>query len=270
MGDTSTPGDQPTADMATIAAESVLIAGGGRAILLQIAHPHVGLGVAEHSDFTSDPFTRLRHTLSYVYAQVFGTEAERATVRAVVEAAHDRVAGTDDTVNSYSAHDPELQLWVAATLYDSAIRMHEHVYGPLGDERAEQVYLAYARLGTGLRMRPEQWPPSRAAFAAYWADALTELRVTPQSRAVAHSLLVGKALPLPLRAAMPLGRLVTLGTLPATLRGDYGFTWSAAQNRRFLRALALIRLVYPRLPRWLRQWPKNYFLRRIRRLAKTG
>ncbi|HZD17088.1 MAG TPA: oxygenase MpaB family protein, partial [Actinomycetota bacterium] len=33
-------------------AETVLLLGGGRALLMQIAHPRVAAGVADHSDFT--------------------------------------------------------------------------------------------------------------------------------------------------------------------------------------------------------------------------
>ena len=40
--------------------ERVLLAGWGRAILLQIAHPKVARGVAEHSGFASDRWGRLR------------------------------------------------------------------------------------------------------------------------------------------------------------------------------------------------------------------
>ena len=270
MTSTTAPSDSPTPDIDTIAAEGVLIAGGGRAILLQIAHPQVGLGVATHSDFASDPLRRLRHTLSYVYVQVFGSELEQQMVRDLVEAAHNRVAGIDDSGTPYSAHDPELQLWVAATLYDSAIRMHELVYGPLDDELAERVYRSYASLGTGLRMRAEQWPATRAAFADYWNEALTQLRVTPEARTVARALLAGTTLPVALRAAMPVGRLITAGTLPPALRSDYGLAWSSRHERRFRRCLSVIRMLYPHLPRWLRHWPKDHLMRGIRSMPQTG
>ena len=94
--------------MRDVSAEGALLAGGGAAILLQVADPSVAAGVAKHSDFASRPLLRLRTTLTYVYAVVFGTESEALAVRAMVDRAHGPVAG---------AFDPELQLWVAATLY---------------------------------------------------------------------------------------------------------------------------------------------------------
>jgi uncharacterized protein (DUF2236 family) len=42
-----------------INAESVLLLGGGRALLMQAAHPLVAAGVADHSDFTAGPLGAL-------------------------------------------------------------------------------------------------------------------------------------------------------------------------------------------------------------------
>jgi uncharacterized protein (DUF2236 family) len=55
-----------TLRLTDVAREGVLLAGGARAILLQLANPAVGRGVARHSDFASNPLQRLRNTLSYV------------------------------------------------------------------------------------------------------------------------------------------------------------------------------------------------------------
>ena len=66
----------PDAVVRRVDGESVLLLGGGRALLMQLAHPLVAKGVAEHSDFRRDPFARLRRTLDATYAIVFGSEAE--------------------------------------------------------------------------------------------------------------------------------------------------------------------------------------------------
>jgi uncharacterized protein (DUF2236 family) len=63
----------------TIDREGILLLGAGRALLLQLAHPLVAAGVAQHSGFTADPLGRLRRTLDTSYALVFGeTAAARA------------------------------------------------------------------------------------------------------------------------------------------------------------------------------------------------
>ena len=73
--------------LSDISNEAILLAGGARAILLQLALPAVGRGVAEHSDFTSDPLRRLRHTLTYLYVLVYGTPDEVARITGFVNRA---------------------------------------------------------------------------------------------------------------------------------------------------------------------------------------
>jgi len=63
--------------------EAMLLLGAGpRALLLQIAHPLVAAGVAEHSDFRSDPWARLSGTLRSYLRIVYGTaDAAREEIR---------------------------------------------------------------------------------------------------------------------------------------------------------------------------------------------
>ena len=52
--------------------EAALFLGAGRALLLQLAHPFVAAGVAEHSRTLSDPIGRFHRTFAVMYALVFG------------------------------------------------------------------------------------------------------------------------------------------------------------------------------------------------------
>lgn len=251
--------------MRDIAGEGVLIAAGGRSILLQVANPAIGHGVAHHSDFASRPLDRLRGTLTYVYAVVFGTPAEAASASRRVNRAHGPVVGeAADGAPAYSAFTPELQLWVAATLYDSAITMRELVFGPLEDDVADALYLDYAVLGTALQVPAGLWPADRAAFAVYFGDRLAELRTDATTRAVARQLLYPRTGPVWLRLLMPLGRLLTVGLLPPNVRDLFDLDWSPRSQRRFDRLLAVTAVVYPLLPLRLRHWPKDHYLRAVR------
>lgn len=247
-----------------IAAESVLVAAGGRAILLQLANPGVGRGVAEHSDFASRPLDRLVRTLQYVYTVVYGSpEQVQAVVRSVSRAhAPVRSAQTDGR-HSYSAFDPQLQLWVAATLYDSAIDMYERIRGPLDDRSAEQIYQDYAVLGTALQVPHELWPADRTAFREYWSRQLDTLSTDATTRRVARALLHPTAGPVWLRAAMPAARLVTAGLLPPAVREAFDLPWTPARRRIFAGLMAITRLVYPRLPRALRHLARDRALRGV-------
>ncbi|WP_066043885.1 oxygenase MpaB family protein [Herbiconiux solani] len=286
--------------LAGIAPESILLAGAGRAILLQIAHPAIGYGVARHSDFANRPMDRLHGTLTYIYALSNGTPDDVAAVRRAVNRAHGPVsnpprgsahrahrahgvelgedaAPTSDSPRApspqamdagdppYDAFDPQLQLWVAATLYDTAVLVYERVFGPLGDEEAERVYREYAVLGTALQMPAELWPADRAAFRRYWDETVAGLRVDDTIRGVAAALLKAERAPLPIRAGMPLARFATVALLPDAVRAQFGYPWSVVRQRRFDRLLAAIGAVYRVLPPRIRHWPQRYYLARLRR-----
>jgi uncharacterized protein (DUF2236 family) len=240
--------------MRDVSAEGALIAGGGAAILLQVADPTVAAGVARHSDFATRPLLRLRATLTYVYAVVFGSEEQAAAVRAMVDRAHGPVAG---------AFDPELQLWVAATLFKLGGELDERVWGPLDPGSTERVYREHAVLGTALQMPPLLWPKDRAAFQAYWDDRVARLEVTADARRIALDLLHPASLPWWLRAGMPLVRLLTAGLLPARVREAYGLPWSTLRARRFELALRMLSAVYRPLPGRIRHWPMRHYLNGI-------
>lgn len=260
---------RPESVLSLFAPEAVYLLGGGRAILLQLALPGVGHGVARHSNFAVNPLGRLNGTLTYIYALSNGTDAQRAKVRNIVQAAHAPVkapAARDGSDPAYSARDPKLQLWVAATLYDSAMAIQRAVFPPLDDDTAEALYRDYAQLGTELGMPAHLWPATRADFAKYWAETLGQLRVDAPVRAVAHELLAAKRAPLWIRAAMPLVRLMTIGLLPKQVRAMYGFAFSPRQQRRLDLVLRCARVSMRILPRRIRHFPMHYYLRRLDRL----
>jgi len=248
------------AEMRTVAREGALLAGGARAILLQVAHPGVARGVAEHSDFATRPLDRLRATLSYVYGVTFGTPEERRAVAALVTEAHRPVTGA-----GYRASDPELQLWVAATLYDTALLIYERLFGPLPAATAERVYDQYAVLGTALQVPDGRWPPDRAAFVAYWARMIDTLEVSDDARRVARDLLHPEWAPPLLWAAMPLNRLLTAAWLPEPIRRQYGIAWDPGRQRRYDAAMTVGGAVYRLLPVPLREAPKTWYLHGLRR-----
>jgi uncharacterized protein (DUF2236 family) len=264
-----------------IAGEAVLLAGGARAILLQIADPAVGRGVARHSDFAADPMRRLRNTLTYIYVVAFGSPDDTARVTAMVDASHSTVRGESPRrdegaargeeydAENYDATDPESQLWVAATLYETAITIHGAVFGPLSAADADAVYRDYAILGTSLQMPAELWPPDRDAFRRYWNGRLAELRVTDDTRRVARELLHSRAIPWWLRAGMPLARLVTAGLLTPSLRVADVLPWGPRRARRYRAAMRVTTALYPRLPRRARHWPLRHYLAQFQKSARV-
>lgn len=250
--------------LADIGAEGVLLAGAGRAILLQIADPKVGHGVAEHSNFAERPQDRLRATLTYVYAVVYGTDEQVAAVRRAVNRAHAPVRRTaDEATQGYNAFDAESQLWVVATLYDTAVTVYEQAHGALDEDTADQMYRDYARIGTALQLPANMWPADRAAFADYWSTHVDRLQPDEKALKIARDLMYPAGGPALMRLAMPLARFLTAGLLPDHLREGFGFEWSTGHARRYERTMRLVGRVYPRLPQRIRYWPRDYYLSRL-------
>jgi len=229
--------------------EAILLAGGGRALLMQLAHPLVARGVHEHSNFEADPYPRLWRTLEATYTVVFGTDAQARAVARHLERLHDRVTGP-----GYRANDPELLLWVHATLIDTSLEIYERVYGPLPLDEAARYYDDSTCMAELLGVPRAMQPPDLAGFRRYVADTVAALEVTPTALALSRSILHP---PLP-RLAYPvaaLQRLVTTGLLPSTLRGQYRLPWSPMRAAAFGASVAATRAVYPRLPAGLRGAP---------------
>jgi Uncharacterized protein conserved in bacteria len=219
------------------AADGSLVLGGLAAILLQLGHPVVARGVAGHSSFARNPLKRLHGTLAYVYAVELGTPEQVAAVARHVDAAHARVPGARDT-------GP--QLWVAATLARTGMRVHELLRGPLPDALADEIHAASADLGMALQLPADAWPADRAAFDRYWDATVAELSVTPEALGVARELLAARAAPWWIRLAMPAAREFTALLLPPALREAFGIPWHPRRARAVLTALRVVARVTPR------------------------
>jgi len=232
--------------------ENVLLLGGGRALLMQLAHPKVAQGVDEHSDFRTNPIRRLRRTIRMTMAIVFGDrETAHAAARAVNQA-HGRVRGP-----GYRALDPDLLLWVHATLVDSALVTYETFVRRLAPRDREDFFQESKVLGELLGIPRELFPARLADFDAYMAAMMSDegpVIVDARARELARQVLRPKLRLLPSRAMIPF-ESVTAGLLPATLREQYGLPWGRAQQRMHrLMVIALPRLIAV-TPPIIRVWP---------------
>ncbi|WP_345957803.1 oxygenase MpaB family protein [Gulosibacter sediminis] len=234
----------------------MMLAGGGAAILLQLAHPTVAAGVARHSSFASAPLGRLEQTLNYVMAAVHGDDSDRIRMRRHVNRRHAHVPG---------AYDRDPQLWVAATLLWAGERSYERAFGLLRRDDREALRYTFATLGTELQLPAEAWPASVEAFDAWWQAALADARVTDDARLAFARLRHPDVAPWWLRAALPLIWRVALELLPSRLRREFEPAWSRAD--RFVVELfwAVATPIYRLLPRRMRTWPVRRQLRSLRR-----
>jgi uncharacterized protein (DUF2236 family) len=242
-----------------VSREACMLTGAGRAILLQIAHPQVGQGVSDHSRFTEDPMKRLRGTLYFVYGIALGTANEAEWIAGVVSRIHSHVVGP-----GYSADDPELQLWVAATLYQSSQQCYELAFGPMPRAMSEELCRQSSASLTLLGCPEGVWPSSVDEFEAYWQRQVDTLEVTDAAKEICRNLMTAKNIPWYFRASMPLNRLLTAGLLPARIREDYELPWNRRREMIFRLSLRALRVVYPRVPKVLRRLPSAYYMRGLR------
>jgi len=246
--------------------EVVLLAGWGRAILLQIAHPLVAQGVADHSGFAQDSWGRvgrLRRTLAAMLALTFGTPEETARAAAAINRIHDRVhghlteaAGSFATGARYSAHDPALLAWVHATLVDTFLITYERFVAPLTAGERDQYCHEAGSKAPLLGIPPGMLPTTTASLKAYVERMLAggDIVVTDTARVLAGEVL-SFGLSRSARPLVSLARLPVVGLLPPAIRAGYGFVWTRGHERALTALATASRLGLPLLPPLLRYWP---------------
>ena len=253
--------------------EAMLLLGAGpRALLLQIAHPAVAAGVNDHSDFRTDPWRRLAGTLRSYLTIVYGsTAAARAEIRRL-NTLHRGITGP-----GYAARDPELSLWVHATLVDSTMAVADAWLEPLSQDRRADLLRRDAADRAGVRragcaaaagcrgIRPVRGGhagPRRARSASHrspasWPRVILRPPLAP----------LAPLLPLPTAAARAaLGRVPaatyawtlwpSVGLLPPSVRDDYGLAWGPRERLVSAWLVAGFRAWRPLLPASFRQMPK--------------
>ena len=221
--------------------EGVLLVGGGAALVLQVAHPLVAAGVAEHSNYREDPWGRLYRTLDLTTKIVFGSTevAEEAAGR--IRHVHKRVNGVTTEAGGrypagtpYDAQDPELLMWVHATLVNTSLQVYTRYVGSLSiaDQQAyyeEQKVLA-ERVGVPRDMQPETF----ADFNDYFRDMIASDRIaaTEALRDVVAATLRPE-LPFVMRPLVEALNLATVALLPDRLRAELDLPWTANRRRVF-------------------------------------
>jgi uncharacterized protein (DUF2236 family) len=206
-------------------AERVMLLAWPRAILLQVAHPLVAAGVAEHSSFADGGFAtvhRLWQTVQAMLALTFGDKDEQADAINGIMAIHYRVRGTlREAVGPfpagtpYTAESPDLVLWVHVTLLDSMVLAHDALLAPLSPADRDAYCAEGAWVAVALGARPEEVPTTWAGAQTYLQRVFDSgvLAVGTDGRAVGTAVLSPPLGPLatPLTAMM---RLITRAWLP--------------------------------------------------------
>lgn len=240
-----------------------MLLGGPRALVLQLAHPLVAAGVADHSGFAADPLSRLRRTLDSTMAMVFGTRAEADAAAERINHVHGFVHGTlpEDAGRypkgtPYDARSPDLLLWVHATLVDTTFTVYTRFVAPLTEPEMDDAY-EESKIAARLLGTPDEIIPSTyAEFRTYFDRMVaTELAGAPFQRAVVRDVLWPSIGPVPKQAFWPAVAL-TIELLPPRVRTLFGLELTRAKHRVAMLMRRAVRGMLPVLPRALREQPR--------------
>ncbi len=215
---------------------------GPRALLMQAAHPVAFEGFFAHSGALDAPYERLRRTAEVMNTIGFGSRADADRAARRVRAMHSRVrgelerpAGRFPAGTPFAADDPELLLWVLATLVDSALVFYERYVESLSHAERNAYWQDYRVVGGLFGLKEDEMPADIRAFDAYMRGMLAgdDLFVTSAARELALQIVMRPPVALTKRPVLELVNFITVGLLPARLRRQFGLTWDP------LRALML-------------------------------
>jgi uncharacterized protein (DUF2236 family) len=237
-----------------VSREAVSFLGGGRALLMQVAHPAVAAGVGRHSDYDTHPWRRLYRTLDTTLKIAFGQPAVSQRAARRLAGVHSRVRGVTDDGIKYDATDPTLVLWVWATLVDTTVEIYTRCVKPLSAPVLERFYAEQLTFAEACGVPREVCPPTWRDFTDYVQTTVSDvLQVTEPAQAVAQSVV--RSAPALLAPAFAAHSIVTVDLLPEVLRDSYDFPSWARNDKAARTILKTAHLVNRALPAPVRHAP---------------
>jgi len=248
--------------------------------LLQLMHPAIGAGVAEHSAFFTEPWKRIERSFPEIIGVIYDADPEATGRR--VRNLHTHIEGVDHLGRQYRALKPETFWWAHATFQWAVETLIDRFTWRRPDASARQtLYLDgvewYRRYGVS--MRPV--PSDHGAFVAAWQKTCSEtLEMTPAAdRAVDMALHFSGALPpsFPSWAAtfgrpvvIPVLRLCTIGGLPGVVRERFGIPWSIEDEVRYRALEVWVREAWRFVPPSARRNPRAVPAQGLSAVAEAG
>jgi uncharacterized protein (DUF2236 family) len=252
--------------------DAVIFLGGGRAALLQLAHPFVAYSIAEHSRTKDDVVGRFQRTFDNVFAMSFGPLDHALRSARRVHAIHTRIhgvlgedAGAFVRGSGYHANDPDALRWVWATLVDSVIAVYDAIGEPVPMTLRDDYYRGSRRFARLFGISDDAIPATWADFARYVARtvASSTITVTAPARHIAGFLFAGR-----LGGAT---QLVTAAMLPALVRDQFGLRYRDRERAAFAAIIASVRAMRIVTPRAAWDLPAyRNAVRRLDGLAPSG
>jgi uncharacterized protein (DUF2236 family) len=201
-----------------------------RAVLMQIAHPLVAAGVAEHSQFRKHRLARLYRTSLAAAAITFGSKDFALSAIRSINRKHQQVHGLLRSAcgifpagTPYDANDPDLKLWVLSTITDSTLLVYDLFVSRLSAEDRERYYADSLKVADLFGIPRSIVPPSYDDFRVYMDRMLHEgvIHVGDDAKNIVGALFARTPSGLLLFA----GSAVSIALLPDRVREEFGYRW---------------------------------------------
>jgi uncharacterized protein (DUF2236 family) len=159
--------------------EPILLLAGLRSLYLQALHPRAVAGVAQNSNFKSDPWGRLMRTSTFVGTTIYGSTADVERAASRLRRLHSRLSATDPaTGERFRIDEPELLRWVHVTEVESFLTVARRAGLKLTDDEVDTYYTEQLRSAELVGLDPATVPSTAAEMAAYYDDIRPQLQLT--------------------------------------------------------------------------------------------
>jgi uncharacterized protein (DUF2236 family) len=247
--------------------EHVVGIGGARALLMQAAHPVAFAGFFMSTGALDDPYPRLARTAQVLDTIMWGEREDADRVTAIVRAVHSRMRGTlPEAVGKFpagtpwGADDPDLLLWIIATLADSGALVYSRYVGVLSREDRDAYWQDYRILGELFGLSGSDMPADWGELREYVQAMLTGdiLHVSPTARQLGIDIVLHPPVPLVARPLLELADFIVIGLLPPRIRRQYRLWWDPVRTVLLQAgAESTRRMLVPVLPSKLRYRPST-------------
>lgn len=242
-----------------------------RMFVMQVAHPQVGAGVGQLSNFKNDPWHRLREITKSGEAYIFsGRDAGLEEGRRLREL-HRDIKGIDNNGKAYHSLNPKTYGWVHLIFLDSIITMHQLYGEPLSRREQQELFLQWQEGGRVFGLRDKDMPRDIDEYYLYYNYMIqAELEYND---VIDFILDVDKAAPEnPLKYLpefvwqliwKPLSRITrdyVMYALPPKYREKISEhqAWSELDQKRMAKKAKRIRFIFKYLPEKFSFDPKGY------------
>lgn len=242
--------------------ELVVAFAGGRALMLQAAHPVMFEGFYQETDSIDNVHGRLRRTAYVMNTIYYGTREEADRLTAAVRQMHRQVrgqlseaAGDFPVGTPYAADDPKYLLWTLATIFASADLFYRRYVHRLSDEERDRLWDDYCLVGTLFGLEMSDLPPTARHVDDYMVMMEEELFVTDRAGEIVPQVIFNPPVPFYFRPLVETVNFAIIGSLPPAVRRGYRLSWHPAMSLAWRAGAAYTHLTLPRLPGVIRNSP---------------